>query len=76
MMKEQLEERLAQLRSEFEAGQVMLAEFDRRQVHLRSSILRIGGAIQVLEELLDPERSLGPVSRTFESWAGQPVAAQ
>ena len=51
-MKEQLKERLEKLRAEFEAGQAMSADLDRRQAHLRSSLLRISGAIQVLEEEL------------------------
>jgi predicted nuclease with TOPRIM domain len=44
--------RLPELRSEFENGRKMLAELEAKQAHLNSSLLRIGGAIQVLEELL------------------------
>lgn len=51
-MREQLSQRLEVLRSEFEAGQKMLAELEAKQAHLKSSLLRISGAIQVLEELL------------------------
>ena len=51
-MKEQLLRRLEELRSEFESGQKMLAELEAQQVHVKSSLLRISGAIQVLEELL------------------------
>jgi predicted nuclease with TOPRIM domain len=51
-MKEQLLQRLDELRSEFEAGQKMLAELETQQIHMKSSLLRISGAIQVLEELL------------------------
>lgn len=53
-MRERLENRLQQLRSEFEAGQKMLAELEAKQVNLRETLLRISGAIQVLEEELAP----------------------
>ncbi len=51
-MKEQLERRLNQLRTEFDSGQKILADGELRQARLRESLLRISGAIQVLEETL------------------------
>ena len=51
-MKAQLEERLGQLKTEFESGQQMLVELEAKQANLRETLLRISGAIQVLEELL------------------------
>jgi hypothetical protein len=51
-MRDQLEQRLKQLRPEFEAGQKMLAELEANQANVRETMLRISGAIQVLEELL------------------------
>ncbi len=51
-MKEQLERRLQSLRQEYEAGQKMLADLEARQASLRETLLRISGAIQVLEEEL------------------------
>jgi len=51
-MKPQLEKRIAELKSEFEAGQKMLAELETKQSDLRTTLLRISGAIQVLEELV------------------------
>jgi prefoldin subunit 5 len=51
MTKEQIEARLAELKSEFEQGQKMLAEVESRRENLRQSLLRISGAIQVLEEI-------------------------
>jgi hypothetical protein len=51
-MKEQLEQRLQQLKSEYESGQKMLAELEARQRQLRDTLLRISGAIQVIEEEL------------------------
>jgi chromosome segregation ATPase len=52
MMKEQLETRLAALKTEFEAGQKMLADLEAKKGELQATMLRISGAIQVLEELL------------------------
>jgi hypothetical protein len=51
-VKEQLEERLAALRAEFESGQKMLADLEHRTAVLRETMLRISGAMQVLEEEL------------------------
>jgi predicted nuclease with TOPRIM domain len=54
-MKEKIEARLAELRAEFEAGQQMLAELEEKRERLRESMLRIAGAIQVLEEMAGEE---------------------
>ncbi len=51
-MQAQLEQRLSELKAEFEAGQKMLAELEAKQVNIQQTLLRISGAIQVLEELL------------------------
>lgn len=51
-MREQLTSRLQQLKSEYEAGEKMLAELEQKQRTLRETLLRISGAIQVLEEEL------------------------
>ena len=53
-MREALEARLAELRAEQEKGEQMLAEMQARQAALRETLLRISGAIQVLEELVLP----------------------
>jgi len=49
-MREQLEQRLAELKSEFESGQKMMADLNDKQASLRDTLLRISGAIQILEE--------------------------
>ncbi|MDJ0632604.1 MAG: hypothetical protein QNJ34_05375 [Xenococcaceae cyanobacterium MO_188.B29] len=49
-MKEQLEKRLAELKAEFESGQKVMAELETKQANLRDTLLRISGAIQILEE--------------------------
>jgi chromosome segregation ATPase len=51
-MKEQLQQRLQSLKAEFEAGKKMLADLESQQVKVRETVLRISGAIQVLEEEL------------------------
>ncbi len=51
-MSAQLEQRLQQLKAEYEAGQKMLAELEAKQASVRETMLRISGAIQVLEEEL------------------------
>lgn len=54
-MQEKLTRRLEQLKTEFESGQKILAETEARQAKLRETLLRIGGAIQVLEEMLETQ---------------------
>jgi hypothetical protein len=46
------EERLAELREELEKGRHALAELDARRRRLEESMLRIAGAVQVLEEMV------------------------
>lgn len=55
-MKEQLEKRLAELKAEFEAGQKMLADLDTKRKEIEATMLRISGAIQVIEEMLAQEQ--------------------
>ena len=50
-MKSQIINRLTDLREEYAKGEQMLADAEREVSELRSSLLRISGAIQVLEEL-------------------------
>ncbi|MBD2233292.1 hypothetical protein [Phormidium tenue] len=51
-MKDKLQQRLQALKTEFETGQKMLVELDTKRAELQQTLLRIGGAIQVLEEVL------------------------
>lgn len=57
-MKERMEKRLEELRSEFESGQTMMTDLENRRAQIRSSLLRISGAIQVLEEMLNHQSTL------------------
>jgi hypothetical protein len=61
-MREQLEQRLNQLKAEFEAGQKMLAELEAKQASVRETLLRISGAIQVLEEELAKSNAQEPAT--------------
>jgi len=64
-MKEQLENRLAELKSEFESGQKMMTELESKQSNLRDTLLRISGAIQILEEEINRVNEiLEPVQET------------
>jgi hypothetical protein len=54
-MRSQIEARLENLKQEQNEGQKMLAELDSKREGLRQTLLRISGAIQVLEELLKEE---------------------
>ncbi|MDJ0800357.1 MAG: hypothetical protein QNJ51_26710 [Calothrix sp. MO_167.B12] len=49
-MKEQLEKRLAEFKAEFASGQKAMTELETKQANLRDTLLRISGAIQILEE--------------------------
>lgn len=51
-MREQLQQRLETLKQEFETGQNRLRELEVQEARLRETLLRISGAIQVLEETL------------------------
>ncbi|MCA9972539.1 MAG: hypothetical protein KC425_20095 [Anaerolineales bacterium] len=54
-MKEQLEKRLQELKREYETGQKMLTNLESQKAELQQTLLRISGAIQVLEELVYAE---------------------
>jgi len=51
-MREQLEQRLDELKNEYQNGQQVLAEVEAKRAEVRETLLRISGAIQVLEEVL------------------------
>ncbi len=51
-MREHMQARLELLRQELEKGQVELQKVESQRTYLQETLLRISGAIQVLEELL------------------------
>ena len=61
-MQEQLRKRLNGLKSEFKLGQNQLQELEGRVTVLRNNLLRMSGAIQVLEEELSEAGDL-PANR-------------
>jgi len=46
-----IDERLAELRQEWDKGVRQLDQLDRQRAELRETLLRIEGAIEVLDEL-------------------------
>lgn len=54
-LNEQIQARLEELRREFEMGQQRLNDLEGQAAQLRQTMLRISGAIQVLEEILAQE---------------------
>ncbi len=52
-MQDRLEERLKELKTEFEKGQKALGQLEAQRKNIQESMLRISGAIRVLEEEID-----------------------
>lgn len=48
-----IEQRLAELKQEYEEGQKMMADWESKMGNLEKTMLRISGAVQALEELLE-----------------------
>lgn len=69
-MQEKLQQRLNSLKSEYEAGQKMMVELDTKQATLRDTLLRISGAIQVLEEALSDNE---PITHSGDAASKQSV---
>jgi predicted nuclease with TOPRIM domain len=63
VMDNRVQERLTALRTEFETGQHRLAEIEAQRAQVTETLLRISGAIQVLEEL-EGERPRTPEQST------------
>ncbi|MFV2083062.1 hypothetical protein [Micromonospora sp. LOL_021] len=61
-MREQLEQRVTELEAELRAGQQMLAEVEARRADIQQTLLRITGAIQVLNDLLGAGTAAGPAA--------------
>ena len=58
-VRDRLQSRLGKLRDEFARGQEQLIQTEARARELRETLLRIAGAIQVLEEELDAPQGTG-----------------
>ncbi len=59
MDRERLNQRLAELRDNHQAGQAQLQRLDAQRAELQKTLLRISGAIQVLEEMLEERNDTG-----------------
>jgi len=57
-MKDAIQKRLDDLKTEYNQGEKILAELDARREKTVQSLLRISGAMQVLEELLAEEENV------------------
>jgi predicted nuclease with TOPRIM domain len=51
-MREEIQARLEELKKELETGQAELQKVEMQRTYLHETLLRISGAVQVLEELL------------------------
>jgi hypothetical protein len=71
-----MEKRLQELRKEFKMGEAQLEVLDQRRAQLRDTLLRISGAIQVLEELLNAEQQESQEMMNSEYPEMQAVATQ
>ncbi|WP_442783241.1 hypothetical protein [Collimonas fungivorans] len=53
MNREVIEARIRELKDNYQAGQAQLRSLEAQQKDLQQTLLRISGAIQVLQELID-----------------------
>lgn len=58
-MQEKVQTRISELRNEFQKGEERAAKLEQELTAVRQSMLRISGAIQVLEELVQHDVSVG-----------------
>lgn len=52
-MREKIQQRLEELKNEYEKGKLRLHELQQERSHVHETLLRIGGAIQMLTEVLE-----------------------
>ena len=60
-----LEARLKELKEEYKKGQERLMALEQEITNLRNTMLRISGAIQVLEELIGEDASVNSNNAKF-----------
>jgi predicted nuclease with TOPRIM domain len=76
-MREQMQARLEVLKSELETGEAELAKVEKQRAYLGETIVRISGAIQVLEELLAEEEPIEhPDGTNFSKTSSEPAKTQ
>ncbi|HVH21243.1 MAG TPA: hypothetical protein VNA11_02185 [Pseudonocardia sp.] len=59
-LRQQAADRLTVLRHELALGEARLTELQREQAQLQQTLLRISGAVQVLDELIGPSGGPAP----------------
>ncbi len=59
-MEPKIRQRLAELQAEYEKGQQTLQDLERQAANLRATLLRISGAVQVLQETLGETDEVAP----------------
>ncbi|WP_327396853.1 hypothetical protein [Streptomyces phaeochromogenes] len=76
-MRAEIEKRVSELETEYRDGQRMLADLEAKQADLQQTVLRISGALQVLNELLAAENAsqAGDADPTPPGAASQPADA-
>jgi hypothetical protein len=74
-MREKLEQRRQELQAEFEKGEQTLKDLEAQATTVRQTLLRISGAIQVLQEVLG-ERQPATHEEDGASKTPQPVTTQ
>ena len=77
-MRQQIEARLKDLRIEYEKGQTQLRQLETQLTSLREALMRISGAIMVLEEFLASPSSTIPSDgqRSADPALGDKLAIQ
>ena len=73
-MKQQLQTRLDELKQEFASGQQVLADLQTKQTEVQNTMLRLQGAIQVLEEELAKAESSTDETEVPDEDVESPVA--
>lgn len=69
-MQQQLKLRLEELRTEYETGQARLRELETETQYVRETLLRISGAIQVIQEMLGQPNDQGAETLSSEGEPG------
>ncbi len=73
-MDDKVQARLEMLRGQYALGERQLAEVESRRAQLTETMLRIGGAIQVLEELVGERPAAEDASENGAEVAAPPAA--
>jgi len=57
-MKEQIKARINELKTELDSGKKVMEELEVKRTNITYTLLRINGAIQILEELVHKEEDV------------------